>query len=174
MKRMMSAALGLALLTLGGAASAQVGPREYAVRTPPPRHTVPEFTRPVPEGAVVIQPNMPGHRRFRPPLWPNAGWDSPLLEDGGKFYDHYVIEYWRAPGHPDNVAVPDWLGLSQRGYVNRQPDVRVARSRATPEQEALFERRARLILDRILDSRPVRNLHGASLEPIITIKGYGA
>lgn len=173
MKRLAPPMLGLALLAVCVPAMAQVGPREYPVRTPPPAHTVPEFTRPVPPGAVILQPNMPGHRRFRNPLWPNAGWDSPLTPEGGKDYTRYIVDYWRAPSLPDSAAVTDWPGLSQKGYVNRAPEIRLARSRATAEEEALFERRARFIVGQVLAMRPVRNLHGASLEPVITIKGYG-
>lgn len=174
MNRFASAALGLALLAAAAPAPAQViGPREYPVRTPPPANTVPEFTRPVPDGAVILQPNMPGHRRFRNPLWPNAGWDSPVTPEGAKDYARYIVEYWRSPSLPDDAPAADWPGLSQRGYINREPDVRVSRSRATPAEEALFERRARYIVDQILAMRPIRSLHGASLEPIITIKGYG-
>ncbi|RZJ16561.1 MAG: hypothetical protein EON91_12770 [Brevundimonas sp.] len=173
MKRLAAATLGFALLSIAAPALAQTGPREYPVRSPPHPHVVPEYTRPMPEGAVEIRDNMPGHRRFKNPLWPNAGWDSPTLPDGSRNYAHYIVEYWRAPSLPDNAPVDDWPGLSQRGYINRQPDVRVSRSRATPEEEALFERRARLIVERILATRPIRNLHGASLEPVVAIKGYG-
>lgn len=173
MKPATSAIAGLMMLAVALPAIAQVGPREYPVRTPPPAHTVPEFTRPIPPGAVILQPNMPGHRRFRNPLWPNAGWDSPTLENGQKHYEHYLIQYWRAPTVAEGTPDADHPGRAQRGYVNRTPDVRVARSRATPQQEALFERRARLILHEVMATAPLRNLHGASLEPQITITGYG-
>jgi len=170
-----------AALTLATAASApssaqaQSLTREYPVMTPiPPNAVVTSAGVAPPLGSVALEDNMPGHRRFRPPLFPRAGWDSPLRPDGVKDYDRYLIEYWRAPFLPATDQNANTAGQDQRGYVAPEPWIpRVERSRATPEQDALFERRMQFITREILRAVPLRNLHGASVEPELTIQGYG-
>lgn len=165
--------LALAALLIAGPAVAQM--REYPVRTPVPANAV----LPIPgmgprEGTVALLDNMPGHRNFKPPLFPNAGWDSPLRADGQKDYDRYLIEYWRAPYLPPNHIFEGYPGQEQPGYVAPGPHAaQIARSRATEAEDALFERRMQFITEQVLASVPLRNLHGASVEPELTIAGYG-
>ena len=159
-------------LTVATAASAQM--REYPVRTPVPSNAV-ELSAGVrpPAGMVALQDNMPGHRRFKPPLFPNAGWDSPMRADGQKDYDRYIIDYWRAPYLPADHVNPSFQGQEERGYVEPGPwAAKIARSRSTAAEDALFERRMQFIVEQVLASVPLRNLHGASLQPELDITGY--
>lgn len=164
-----------ALTLTASAAQAQSLTREYPVTTPiPPNAVALSAGVAPPPGSVALQDNMPGHRRFRPPLFPRAGWDSPLRPDGAKDYDRYLVEYWRAPFLAPTDVNASAAGQEQRGYVAPEPwAARVERSRATAEQDALFERRMQFLVREILNSVPLRNLHGASIEPELTIKGFG-
>lgn len=151
------------------------GMREYPVRTPVPANAV-ELSAGVrpPPGKIALADNMPGHRRFKPPLFPNAGWDSPLRANGDKFYDSYLIEYWKAPYLRHGEAIPTHRGFDQRGWIAPAPyRARIARSNATPEQDALFERRMQYIVGEVMKARPLQNLYGASISPELTIEGYG-
>lgn len=164
-----------AALTLAASAAQAQALREYPVTTPAPANAVAvsSGTQP-PPGSIELRANMPGHRRFRAPLFPNAGWDSPMRVDGEKDYDRYLIDYWRAPSLPANHVDPAAPGQEQRGYVAPEPWVaKVERSRATPAQDTLFERRMQYMVREILNSVPLRNLHGASIEPELIITGYG-
>jgi len=154
---------------------AGAGPREYPIRTPLPANVVNVPTGVIaPSGMVALATNMPGHRRFRPPLWPDAGWDSPSYENGVKNYDAYLVRYWRAPFLAEGVLDPAYVGREQPGYIAPGPyPARVARSRATPAEVALFERRMQFIVEEIKKARPLQDLHGASLEPVLTVAGYG-
>ena len=173
MKKLDACLLAVAALLAAGPAAAQM--REYPVRTPVPAGAVELSAGVYPrDGQVALESNMPGHRRFRPPLFPDAGWDSPVRPDGQKDYDRYLIQYWRAPFLPATDPNPAYPGQEQRGYVAPAPHAaRVARSRATAAEDALFERRMQFITEQLLASAPLRNLHGASLEPLLTIAGYG-
>ncbi|KQY85027.1 hypothetical protein [Brevundimonas sp. Root1423] len=166
------AALGLSL-AVATPAAAQM--REYPITTPVPAGAVELSAGVYPrEGQVVLQDNMPGHRRFKAPLFPNAGWDSPVRADGEKDYDRYLIEYWRAPSLSPTELNPAYPGQEQRGYVSPGPHAaQIARSAATAAEDALFERRMQFITEQLLASTPLRNLHGASLEPLLTVAGYG-
>lgn len=168
----LSAALA-AVLAAASPASAQM--REYPVRTPVPSNAV-ELSAGVrpPAGMVALQDNMPGHRRFKPPLFPDAGWDSPMRADGKKDYDRYVIDYWRAPYLPANHINPAHQGQEERGYVAPGPwPAQIARSAASAAEDALMERRMQFIVQQVLASLPLRDLHGASIEPELTVTGYG-
>ena len=74
---------------------------------PPNAVAVSAGARP-PAGMVALEAKMPGNRRFNPPLFPDAGWDSPMRADGRKDYDHYIVQYWRAPFLPPD-DVEDWV-----------------------------------------------------------------
>jgi len=172
----LAAALMLADLTLAAStAHGQSLTREYPVTTPVPANAVAVSAGVAPPpGSVALESNMPGHRRFRPPLFPNAGWDSPLRADGQKDYDRYLVDYWRAPFLAPNDVNPVASGQELRGYVAPEPWVaKIERSRATPEQDALFERRMQFLVREVLNTVPLRNLHGASVEPELIIEGYG-
>jgi hypothetical protein len=143
------------------------------VRTPVPANAVylGEGVGSVPAGKMQMLPNMPGHRRFRPPLFPNAGWDSPVLASGEKFYEDYVARYWCAPYLP---VVPDsgYPGRHERGYVPPPPYLaRVARSKASSADEALMERRLQSIAQGMLRTAAFSDMRGASIEPVLTIEG---
>jgi len=176
---MRNLALAVSALSLlaAGPALAQTGPmRDYPVVSPPPPNAVDlgAGVSQLPPGVVQLQPNMPGHRRFRPPQFPNAGWDSPLLPHGERDYDRYLVEYWKVPFLAPDAKNPEADGQEQRGYVAPEPWIaKVERSRATPDQEALMERRMAFITREVLNAVPLRNLHGASVEPELTITGYG-
>jgi len=163
----------LVAATLATTSAAQM--REYPVRTPVPAGAVELSAGVYPrEGQAALEDNMPGHRRFKPPLFPNAGWDSPTRADGQKDYDRYLVDYWRAPFLSETELNAAYPGQEQPGYVAPAPwTARVARSAATAAEDALFERRMQFIVEQILASAPMRNLHGASLEPELTITGYG-
>lgn len=164
-----------AILALAAAVPAAAQMREYPVSTPIPAGAR-EFSAGVSprNGQIALLANMPGHSRFRPPLFPNAGWDSPLRADGEKDYDRYLAEYWAAPFLAPTDPNPNYPGQEQPGYVEPGPwSARVARSAASAAEDALFERRMQFIVEQILASAPLRDLHGASLEPVLTIAGYG-
>jgi len=153
---------------------APAGLREHAVRTPPPANAV-ELSAGVapPPGKVALKSNMPGHRRFRPPLFPDAGWDSPVV-GGRKDYARYLGVYWRAPYLTPQPWAP-YPGLEIRGWTPAPPHrANIVRSQATPQEEALFERRMAFIAEQVMASNPMRDPHGASIEPILLLSGYGA
>lgn len=162
-------------LLAASAAHAQALTREYPVTTPvPPNAVALSAGVAPPPGSVALLDNMPGHRRFRAPLFPRAGWDSPMRADGEKDYDRYLVEYWRAPFLAATDMNANTAGQDQRGYVAPEPwTPKIERSRATPDQEAVFERRMQFITREVLNAAPMRNLHGASVEPDLTIVGYG-
>ncbi|MFJ6025738.1 hypothetical protein ACIQC9_14190 [Brevundimonas sp. NPDC092305] len=164
-----------AALTLAASATQAQTLREHPVTTPVPPNAVDPGAGMAPApGTVRLRDNMPGHRRFRAPLFPNAGWDSPMRADGEKDYDRYLVEYWRAPYLPADHVDPNAAGMEQRGHVAPEPwPGKVERSRATPEQDALFERRMQFLAREVLNAVPFRNLHGASIEPELIITGYG-
>jgi|GEM_PF-1165923 len=153
--------------------AAPTGLREYPVRTPAPANAVENLSNvdPTP-GKVQLMPNMPGHRRFRPPFFPNAGWDSPV-EAGAKDYARYLEVYWRAP-YLAPGPVPNYDGMEIKGWTMPPPwKVNIVRSKATPAEEALFEKRLQLITERVMASAPFANPYGASIEPEIVLDGYG-
>lgn len=168
-------ALTAALAAAAMASTSAAQMREYPVRTPVPAGAIELSAGVYPrEGQVVLGDNMPGHRRFKPPLFPNAGWDSPLRADGQKDYDRYLIDYWRAPYLSATELNPAYPGQEQPGYVAPGPHAaQIARSAATAAEDALFERRMQFIVEQVLASGPLRDLHGASLEPLLTVSGYG-
>lgn len=161
-------ALALAVAaTLAAASTATAQMREYPVRTPVPAGAIELSAGVYPkEGQIVLEDNMPGHRRFKAPLFPNAGWDSPMRADGQKDYDRYLIDYWRAPYLAPGELNPAYPGQEQRGYVSPGPHAaRIARSAATAAEDALFERRMQFIVEQVLASAPMRDLHAPALSP---------
>lgn len=149
------------------------GLTEHPVRTPVPANAV-QLSAGVgpPPGSVALEANMPGHRRFRPPLFPNAGWDSPVV-GGQKDYAAYLGVYWRAP-----YLTPDpmdgYPGLEIHGWTAPPPyRANIARSQAKAEEEALFERRMAFIAEQVMAAAPLRDPYGASVEPELLINGYG-
>jgi len=131
--------------------------RDYPFRTPVPAGAIELSAGVYPrDGQVVLEDNMPGHRRFKPPLFPNAGWDSPMRADGQKDYDRYLIDYWRAPYLSATELNPAYPGQEQPGYVAPGPHAaRIARSPATAAEDALFEPRMPFTVEHVLAPAPL-------------------
>lgn len=153
---------------------APAGLREHPVRTPAPPGAVELSAGVYPkDGQVALYWNMPGHRRFRPPLFPDAGWDSPMVGDT-KDYGAYLGVYWKTP-YLAPAPMDGYPGLEIKGWTPPPPySANIARSQAKPEEEALFERRMAFIAEQVMASAPLRDPHGASISPELLISGYGA
>lgn len=153
---------------------APTGLREHAIRTPVPPDAVELSAGVYPkDGQVALTWNMPGHRRFRPPLFPDAGWDSPTVGKE-KDYGAYLGAYWKAP-YLAPGPMDGYPGLEIKGWTPAPPyRANVARSQAKPDEEALFERRMAYIAAQIMAAAPLRNPYGASIEPELLLNGYGA
>ena len=153
---------------------APTGLREHPVRTPPPPGAIELSAGVYPkDGQVALYWNMPGHRRFRPPFFPDAGWDSPMV-GGVKDYSAYLGVYWKAP-YLAPGPMDGYPGLEIKGWTSPPPyRANIARSQATAAEEALFERRIAFIAEQVMASAPFRDPHGASIAPELLINGYGA
>ena len=150
------------------------GLREHPVRTPIPSNAVALSAGVAPPpGSVALEPNMPGHRRFRPPLFPDAGWDSPMAGTT-KDYAAYLGVYWRAPYLAPASTMAAYPGLEVPGWAAPGPyKADIARSQSRPDEEALFERRMAFLAERVMASAPFRDPHGTSIEPELLVEGYG-
>ena len=150
------------------------GLREHPVRSPiPPNAVALSAGVAPPPGSVALEPNMPGHRRFRPPLFPDAGWDSPMAGTT-RDYAAYLGVYWRTPYLAPASAMAAYPGLEVPGWTAPGPyKADIARSQSSPDEEALFERRMAFLAERVMASAPFRAPHGTSIEPELLIEGYG-
>lgn len=149
------------------------GLREHPVRTPVPQGAI-EFSAGVypKDGQTALTWNMPGHRRFRPPLFPDAGWDSPMV-GAQKNYPAYLGVYWKAP-YLAPGPMDGYPGLEIKGWTMPPPyRADVARSQAKPDEEAVFERRMAFIAEKVMASAPFQAPYGASIEPKLLLTGYG-